>query len=77
MNGLDPQQLGKWLIIAGIAVILLGGMVILLARLGFFRLPGDIHLRGRNWQVYIPLATCIILSIMLTLIMWLINYFRR
>jgi len=74
---LSPQQIGKWLIAIGIAVAVMGGLMLLLGRLGFFRLPGDLQFGGRNWRVYFPIATCIILSIILTLILWLINYFRK
>ncbi len=72
-----PQQIGKWLIAAGIFVALLGGLIILLGKIGLFKLPGDLEFGSRNWRIYIPIASCIILSIILTLILWLINYFRR
>lgn len=72
-----PQQFGKWLIAAGMFIVLLGGLIILLGKIGLFRLPGDLEFGSRNWRFYIPIASCIILSIILTLILWLINYFRR
>jgi len=72
-----PQQIGKWLIAVGIFIILLGGVIILLGKIGLFRLPGDFQFGSRTWRIYIPIASCIILSIVLTLIFWLINYFRR
>jgi len=72
-----PQQLGKWLIAVGIFIALLGGLVIVLGKIGLFRLPGDLEFGSRNWRIYIPIASCIILSVLLTLILWLINYFRR
>jgi len=71
------QQLGKWLVAVGIFIALLGGLIILLGKIGLFRLPGDLEFGSRNWRIYIPIASCIILSILLTLILWLINYFRR
>lgn len=74
---IGPQQIGKWLIAAGVFFILLGGLFVLLGKIGLFRLPGDLEFGSRNWRVYIPIASCIILSIILTLILWLINYFRR
>jgi hypothetical protein len=40
-------------------------------------LPGDFSFGGRNWRVYFPLASSIVLSILLTLILWLIHYFSR
>ena len=72
-----PQQFGKWLVALGALLIVLGVLVILLAKIGLFRLPGDLELGGRNWRIYFPLTTCIILSILLTLILWLIRAFRR
>ena len=74
---IGPQQIGKWLIAAGIFIILLGGLIILLGRIGLFKLPGDLEFGSRSWRFYFPIASCIVLSIILTLILWLINYFRR
>ncbi len=72
-----PQQVGKWLIAAGVVIVLLGALMILLARVGLFKLPGDLEFGSKNWRVYIPIASCTVLSIILTLILWLINHFRR
>jgi len=72
-----PQQVGKWLIFVGTAIIVLGALMVLLGRVGLFKLPGDLQLGGKNWRVFFSIASCIILSIILTLILWLINYFRR
>jgi hypothetical protein len=72
-----PQQIGKWLILMGIAIILAGVLVMILGRAGLFKLPGDLEFGGKNWRIYFPIASCIIISIVLTLILWLINYFRR
>lgn len=72
-----PQQFGKWLIMIGAAILVIGLLVLLLGRIGLFRLPGDFEFGGRNWRIYFPLATSIILSILLTLILWLIHYFTR
>jgi hypothetical protein len=74
---LGPQQIGKWLIASGIVVALLGVLVITLGRFGLFKLPGDLEFDSKNWRIYFPIASCIILSIILTLIIWLIKYFRR
>jgi len=72
-----PQQMGKWLIVAGVIIALPGGLMLLLGRIGLFKLPGDLEFGSKSWRVYIPIASCILLSILLTLILWLINYFRR
>ena len=65
--------LGKMLLLFGVAMVLLG-LVLLVA--GHFsgkvpwlgRLPGDIHIERGNWTLYFPLATCLIISVVLTLL---------
>jgi hypothetical protein len=73
------RELGKFLLILG--VVLAGAGVFLLsgARLPFKlgRLPGDIVVQGRNGSFYFPIVTCIVLSLVLTLVMWIVNFFRR
>jgi len=71
------QQLGKWLIAIGVFIIIAGGMLILLGKAGLFKLPGDLELGSKNWRIYMPLASCVILSVVLTIVFWLISYFRR
>ncbi|HUW19968.1 MAG TPA: DUF2905 domain-containing protein [Sedimentisphaerales bacterium] len=72
-----PQQLGKWLIWSGIIIALVGAFIIVLGRAGLFRLPGDLEFGGKNWRVYIPIASCIIISIVLTIVLWIISCLRR
>lgn len=64
--------LGVLLVVAGAAVILLGRFNIPLGRL-----PGDITYRGKNSVFYFPIVTCIVLSVLLSIVMWLINHLRR
>lgn len=69
------QDLGKFLVIAGIATAIVGGWLWSGRGLGWLgRLPGDISYRSGNFQFYFPLATCILASVVLTLLAWL---FRR
>ena len=72
-----PQQIGKWLILTGALIALVGLMVMILGQIGLFKLPGDLVFGGKNWRIYLPIASSIIISIVLTLILWLINYFRK
>jgi len=72
-----PQQIGKWLILAGLVIALAGVLIMVSGRLVLFKLPGDLQLGGKNWRVYLPIASCIVISIVLSLILWLINYFRH
>ena len=74
---IGPQQFGKWLIVAGVVIALLGVLMVLLGRVGLFKLPGDLEFGSKNWRIYIPIASCVVISIILTLVLWLINYFRR
>ena len=72
-----PQQIGKCLIAAGIFIAVLGVLVMLLGRVGLFKLPGDLEFGSKNWRIYIPIASCVLISIILTGILWLIKHFRR
>jgi hypothetical protein len=71
-------DLGRLLIIVGSLLVLAGLLVIGLGRLHIplGRLPGDISLRGRNWSFSFPIFTCILLSALLSLVLWLVNRFR-
>ena len=64
---------GKLLIVAGIALLVLGVIFTLGGRLPvrLGRLPGDIHVQGKNSSFYFPVVTCLLLSIVLSLVMWL------
>jgi hypothetical protein len=69
------MDLGRTLIIAGAALIVIGVIVIFGSHLPFKlgRLPGDINYQGRNTSFHFPIVTCLLLSAILSLIMWLIN----
>ena len=71
------QQIGKLLILTGIFIALAGGVLLVLGRIGLFKLPGDLVFSGKNWRLYLPIASSIIISIILSLIFWLIHYFRK
>ena len=74
-------EVGKILLGLGLLLVVLGAVLLLGSRLGLpiGRLPGDLHWRSRsgNTQVYFPFMTSIILSILLTLILWLLSSFRK
>jgi hypothetical protein len=72
-----PQQFGKWLIAIGGIIVLMGVLLVALGKVGLFRLPGDLEFGSKNWKVFIPLGSSILISVILTLILWLISYFRR
>jgi len=54
--GLGPEQFGRWLILAGAVIVVVGVLVILLGKVGLFRLPGDFWFGGRHGRIYFPLA---------------------
>ena len=64
----------RFLIIAGIALVVAGLAWPLLARLGFGNLPGDIHIERENFSFHFPLMTSIVLSLVVSLLFWI---FRR
>ena len=68
------QDLGRILLFTGVALLLAGGLVLLFSRLCMARLPGDFILRRGNFTFFFPLATSIIVSIVLTLLLW---FFRK
>ncbi len=71
--------MGKLLIGLGVALVLAGIVVLLLERvgLGLGRIPGDFAYRGRNVQVWFPLGTCIVLSIVLSAVLYLVSKLHR
>ncbi len=72
-------ELGRLLVILGVARVVIGGIVGLLGRAGLplGRLPGDIVYRGKNTTFYFPLATCILISVVLSIVLFLIGRLKR
>ena len=71
------SELGKLLIIFGLLIALAGVVLVLWGRLPlawFGPLPGDITFKGKNITFYFPLATSLLISIVLSLLLWLINH---
>jgi Protein of unknown function (DUF2905). len=67
--------IGKTLLIFGLVLVLLGGVLILLPKIPWIgKLPGDLFFKGEKVSFYFPITTCIIISILLTIIFAL---FRR
>jgi len=67
------MPLGRMLIVMGIVLVAAGLIVTFAGRLPFRlgRLPGDIRIEGKNSAFYFPLTTCILLSLLLTLVLWI------
>lgn len=72
-------ELGKALVGIGVLLAIAGGVLWIAGRTGFplGRLPGDFAFRGRNFQVYFPLATSVLISVILTLLFYLLSKLRK
>ena len=72
-------ELGRLLLMLGVALVVIGGIVMLLGRTGLplGRLPGDFLYRGKNTTFYFPLASSILISIVLSIILFLIGRMKR
>ena len=62
-----------WVIIAGTVLVAIGIFWPWLARIGLGHLPGDIWTRGDRFSFYFPITTCIVLSVVLSLLFWLLD----
>jgi hypothetical protein len=73
------SELGKALVGIGILLVIAGAALLLAARFGMplGRLPGDFSYRGKNASFFFPLGTSILISIVLSLILYVISRFRR
>ncbi len=72
-------EMGRLLVILGVALVVMGGIVILLGRTGLplGRLPGDIVYRGKNTTFYFPLASSVLISVVLSIVLFLVGRLRR
>lgn len=73
------RELGKVLLIFGLIIAAVGVFFLAGAKLPFRlgRLPGDVSYHGRHGTFYFPIVTCVILSVVLTLILWIVGAIRR
>ena len=75
---MELAQIGRVLVLIGAVVLGLGLVLVVADRVPFIgRLPGDITIRGDGWTVYAPLATSIVLSVLLTAVLGLVAWTRR
>ncbi len=72
-------EMGRLLVVLGIALVVIGAIVMLLGRTGLplGRLPGDIVYRGKNTTFYFPLASSILISVVLSIVLFLIGRMKR
>ena len=77
---MDPlRELGRALFLLGGLLVLVGGLLYFGGKLPFHlgRLPGDMIHRGDHTTFYFPIVSCVLISVGLSLLFWLISYFRR
>ena len=75
---MELAQFGRVLVLIGALILLFGVLLVVGDRVPFIgRLPGDITLRGDGWTLYAPLATSILLSVLLTAVLSLAAWLRR
>ncbi|HYW60143.1 MAG TPA: DUF2905 domain-containing protein [Xanthobacteraceae bacterium] len=65
--------MSRFLILLGLAILAVGLLWPVLSRLGLGRLPGDIVVQRGNFSFYFPLATCILISVALSVVFWLFS----
>jgi len=73
------SDLGRIFILLGLLLVVIGVVFVVFSRLNvpLGRLPGDFSWRGRGWSVSFPLASSILISVILSLLFWVISRFRR
>lgn len=65
--------MSRFLIVLGLVIVALGVLWPFLSRLGLGRLPGDIAIQRGSFTFYFPLVTCIVISVLLSAVLWLSN----
>lgn len=63
------EELGRFLLVAGLAVAGFGLLLFAAGKLGLDRMPGDLVWQGENWRVYVPLGWMIVISVVLTILL--------
>ena len=71
---MNMVETGKFLVTAGTVIIIIGVLAMLSDKIPFGRLPGDFHVGGGRFRIYIPVATMVLFSVMLTIVF---NFFAR
>lgn len=72
------QFLGKSLVLFGVILALVGVVLMFSDKIPFLgKLPGDIHIKRDNFEFWFPITTSIVISVLLSLVLWVITYFRN
>jgi hypothetical protein len=71
------ESMGKLLVLLGLVIVGVGVLLMFSDKIPFLgRLPGDINIKRENFQLYFPITTSIILSLLLSLIVWIFSHFK-
>jgi hypothetical protein len=70
---LAGRAMARFLIVLGLAILVIGLLWPYLSRIGLGRLPGDIVIERDNISLYFPLVTCLLLSLLFSLVLWVVN----
>ncbi len=71
------SHVGKMIVLVGLGIVVVGGIVWGLGRLGFRGLPGDINYQSGNVRIYIPIVSCLAVSAILSVLFWLAKMLVR
>lgn len=72
------QIFGKMLIVFGLVIVVIGGLLMLYDKIPFLgKLPGDINIKKDNFQFYFPITTSIVISLILSVIVWLLSIINK
>lgn len=75
---MDAQGLGKVLLMTGIVFAGVGAALLFADKIPFLgKLPGDISIKREGFQIHIPLMTSIVLSVLVSVILWLISHWKK
>ena len=75
---MEFHTIGKFLLVAGVVIAVLGIGFLFFDKIPFLgKLPGDIHIKRDNVQFYFPITTGILLSVVISIIIWLISHFKK
>jgi len=66
-------RMARFLVILGAAILVIGLLWPYLSRIGLGRLPGDIIIERENFTLYLPLTTCLLISLLFSFLLWLLN----
>ena len=73
----DLSSLGRWVVVLGLILVAVGMVIWATGKLPWLgRLPGDFRIEGEHFKFYFPLATCILISLLGSLILWLLSKFK-